>query len=551
MGVERPLGHRVAGDEHELAVLLAQPSLVLGARSTSSTPVSAKCTHGISGDVREPHLEQLRGRCGVHADAVDHARDDVSRRRPSRRSGHGRSRARRRVTCTRQGAVSCRAARRGRPVPSRRRARTRRPASACRTAGSAPGRRGPEVVELGRRLRRSRSPRRRSWRRDLGEARARPAWSGIRAARRRRSGSRPAVVGGGGVAAAWSRIVGSVSFSRGRRSSTGGATTGLPSTRTDGARSSTPPGACSARTDGAVDLDHRLRLQTRLARRTPPVRGRHGRAARGTRRCRARAPHAPSRPASRARRCGAKLRREDPQRVTSYARVALRVRAGGVPAVPPHFAASRRPLRRPFHGGRPDSSGGVTPRRRRPPEYRPLAVRIRWASWCVAQRRLAAMTTCAACGQQNPDGARFCNACGQATRRALPRHARSARSSPSSSPTSSASTEPGGAARPGRRPRPPRPLPHPAPTRARAVRRHRREVHRRRRGGASSGARSPTTTTRSAPCAPRSRSRRRSPSSTTRPRRSRSRCGSASTPARRSSPSTPARSSARAWSPGT
>src|SRR5213078_4493564 len=44
--------------------------------------------------------------------------------------------------------------------------------------------------------------------------------------------------------------------------------------------------------------------------------------------------------------------------------VALPVRAGGVPAVPPHFAAEAASLR-PGHGGRPNGSAGVTPRRRR------------------------------------------------------------------------------------------------------------------------------------------------------------------------------------------
>ena len=61
------------------------------------------------------------------------------------------------------------------------------------------------------------------------------------------------------------------------------------------------------------------------------------------------------------------------------------------------------------------------PRRRRDVA---LTARPAWAVRAAARapvsvpesrpRRLAAMTTCAACGQQNPDGARFCNACGQA-----------------------------------------------------------------------------------------------------------------------------------------
>lgn len=49
---------------------------------------------------------------------------------------------------------------------------------------------------------------------------------------------------------------------------------------------------------------------------------------------------------------------------TSFHTVALPVRAGGVPAVPPHFAAEAASLR-PAHGGRPDGSAGVTPRHRR------------------------------------------------------------------------------------------------------------------------------------------------------------------------------------------
>jgi hypothetical protein len=88
----------------------------------------------------------------------------------------------------------------------------------------------------------------------------------------------------------------------------------------------------------------------RPARRARSARGRHGLGARGTRRVRGRGSRAPSRPCERARRreCGARSRGSASGHLLRT--VALPVRAGGVPAVPPHFAASRQPLR-PAHGG--------------------------------------------------------------------------------------------------------------------------------------------------------------------------------------------------------
>ena len=105
--------------------------------------------------------------------------------------------------------------------------------------------------------------------------------------------------------------------------------------------------------------------------------------------------------------------------------------------------------------------------------------------------------------------------------------------------------------RPGGRPRAARAVLHPPPRRARALRRHGREVHRRRRRRALRRA----GRARGRPGASRSRRARRLQGDR-RAERSRtsgstSRSGSASTPARRSSSSAPGRARARGWPPVT
>ena len=175
-----------------------------GARSGSPTiasPVaaaiirwaSAKWTAGISagtsGRVRPEHVDRGR-RPGP-------ASRPPCRRATSRRTAitvvwsRDETRSRRPATCTRPGGGRCRAARPGTPGPPRTRARRRRPSPACRTAGSAPGRRGrrssrpantlaPLSVADADQLRRL----------DLDEAAARRASPGSRRPTRRRCGRR-------------------------------------------------------------------------------------------------------------------------------------------------------------------------------------------------------------------------------------------------------------------------------------------------------------------------------------------------------------------------
>ena len=92
------------------------------------------------------------------------------------------------------------------------------------------------------------------------------------------------------------------------------------------------------------------------------------------------------------------------------------------------------------------------------------------------------MIACPNCGKENPEDARFCNACASPLR-SSGRAARGAEGRQRALRRSRRLHVAGGAARPGGRSDDPLRLPRTRALRARALRRHRGEVHRRRRHG--------------------------------------------------------------------
>ena len=277
---------------------------------------------------------------------------------------------------------TCRAARRGRRGRPRRRARRRRPSSACRTAGSARGRPGG----------RSSRPRKTLAPPSVADATIFGVWisvkpsrvercAGSRRPRRRRAGSASRCRGWRSATAAWSRMVGSCSFSSGRRSSIGGGSAGSDSTLKAGSRSSIAAGRLLARHDGRLDLEHRLRQEPRdrfhrLRLLDDDLRqprtvaeqdeGQPGQPALVVE---------PAGRAARARRAllacpfGAQFARERPFHVRLLMPSLLRLDGAGeeaIPAVPPLFAASQPrwscPARECLHGDR------------RPPSQLPAAL---------------------------------------------------------------------------------------------------------------------------------------------------------------------------------
>ena len=117
---------------------------------------------------------------------------------------------------------------------------------------------------------------------------------------------------------------------------------------------------------------------------------------------------------------------------------------------------------------------------------------------------------CPSCGHENPEDARFCSRARTSLDAGGAAHARSARSSPCSSADLVGFTARAEQLDPEDVRALARALPRARARRARALRRHGREVHRRRRDGRLRRARSRTRTTPSARSAPRSRSARRS-----------------------------------------